>query len=115
MPASPAVQSAIESAYHSLKPWAIGILLNVLTLALGSGVTDNKGFINAVSQHWVLWSAAAIVGLAGGGVARGVQKYNYVRAVQSGVATSATTQAFVDPSTKVVEGPPPPVKPGGTA
>ena len=105
MNVSPAAQSAVTSGLLSLKPYVFGVILGVLTLALGTGATDNKGLMDAVGSHWILWTVSSIVTLIGGSGARTLQKYQYVRSVQAGTANTATSSAYVDPSTKVVVGP----------
>jgi len=105
MNVSPAAQSAAASGLLSLKPFVIGVILGVLTLAVGTGATNNQGLIDAFSSHWILWTVSSIVTLIGGGGARTLQKYQYVRSVQAGTADTATNIAYVDPSTQVIVGP----------
>ena len=80
------------------------VILGVLTLALSTGVTDDKGLMDAVANHWILWTVSSIVTVIGDGGARTLQKYQYVRSVQAGTADTATKIAYVDPSTQVVVG-----------
>jgi hypothetical protein len=98
-----ATKSAWESGLLSLRPWALGIAAGVVTLALGTGVSDDKGFVHAIAGHWIIWSASSFATLIVGGGARVAQKYGYNKAVETGTATSGTTTAFLTPSqTKVI-------------
>jgi hypothetical protein len=67
------VRLALLSAWVSSKAWFVGVLCGFLTLALGSGAVDNRGFMDAIRQHWVLWLASSLVTMLTGSSARVVQ------------------------------------------
>lgn len=96
--AKPEIESAVASALAALKPYAIGVLCGVLTSAVAQGAQDNAGFVDSVRSHWVVWAASALVTLITGGAARGVQKYAYVRGVQTGTATPYSNVIVPSPS-----------------
>ena len=93
MPLSPTHESALASALLSAKPYALGVLVGVLTLALGEGATDNAGFLAALQSHWILWAASSFMTLATGGVGRFVQKTAAINAgtVDQAIQTKAQT------------------------
>lgn len=94
MPLSAAHESALSSALLSLKPYAIGIGLGVLTLALGEGAQDNAGFVGALHDHWIVWGASSLMTLVGGGTGRFVQK---TMAINSGTVDQAIQTKAANP------------------
>jgi hypothetical protein len=77
---APARQIAVKSGVQSGKPWALAIAVGVLVLAVGSGATDNKTFLENLWTHWILWTASATATYLTGTLFKSWQKYNVVTA-----------------------------------
>ena len=99
MPVTSDVQSSISSALLSAKPWGLGVLAGMLTLALGEGAADNSQFLMALHQHWILWLASSVATMITGTALRGGQKFQALQsgAVDNAIAVKATEIASTPP------------------